>query len=58
MKKEGGKGKKTKKRKRSEEEEKKKKAEPSFYVPETRMESKEVEEGISSLARRKKRLGE
>lgn len=37
---------------------KKKKAEPSFYVPETRMESKEVEEGISSLARRKKRLGE
>lgn len=58
MKKEGGKEKKTKKRKRSEEEEKKKKAEPSFYVPETRMESKEVEEGISSLARRKKRLGE
>lgn len=58
MKKEGGKEKKTKKRKRNEEEEKKKKAEPSFYVPETRMESKEVEEGISSLARRKKRLGE
>lgn len=58
MKKEGGKEKKTKKKERGVKKKKKKKAEPSFYVPETRMESKEVEEGISSLARRKKRLGE
>lgn len=47
MKKEGEKGKgkgKARKRKRSEERRRRRRA--SFYVPESRMESKEVEEGI------------
>lgn len=61
MKKEGkGRGEKEKKTKKEKKREEKEEEEDraSFYVPETRMESKEVEEGILSLAKRKKRLGE